>query len=115
MARTSYQYKNSIFQAFGLFPSQHLGPCHLTPEHKKTLRELGNISDDTEIWIPCNTSVMADHVSHNWVCIYEQVFRYGVKFPLYPLMIKVIQALKVLPCQIMRTIWRTSVAIDFLC
>ena len=47
MPRTSYQYKNSFFQASGLFPPQHLGSCLLTLEPEKTLREWGNISDET--------------------------------------------------------------------
>ena len=76
---------------------------------------MSSLSPEVEIWIPKDTPVGRDWTCKDWVCMFEVIVRSGVEFPYCPLMIELIQFLKVLPFQVMPLIWKTVTAVDAVC
>ena len=101
MSTISYLRGSDKFVDSNLFDRQHVGPYLLDPSSERSLREMSGLSPRAEIWIPKDTPVGCDWTCKDWVSMFEVVVRSGVTFPFCPLMIELIQFLKVLPCQVM--------------
>lgn len=68
---------------------------------------------EVEFLIP-DENELAETKKRGWICFFEYPFRIGLKFPFSPFIRSFFQSTKILPCQLMPSIWRMLVSIERL-